>query len=201
MNEGIDYVEFCKYVQPIVNGCSGFIKTVGFFVHIPGVLMLMSDDESFVSIINIPVIFNCTLYGYINSLLGCKEEEQQRNLPENIYYTGSNIKANKLIDYYSRYKTIENVSQLLYSELDCNNIPGFTEMVGKTDFSTINVTDGTNVFRIPVSKTITPINKGDSVSIKIFRDILYPDIGVVKYITYKKKYKLPIELYFNIKIL
>ena len=53
-----DNVDFCNYVQPIVNGCAGFIKTDGYMTHIPGTIIMMSSDETCCAIIHIPVIYN-----------------------------------------------------------------------------------------------------------------------------------------------
>ena len=39
-------IEFCKYLQPIVSGCSGFIRTEGYMYHFPGHVIMMSFDES-----------------------------------------------------------------------------------------------------------------------------------------------------------
>ena len=53
-----DFKEFCSYIQPILNSCSGFIKTDGYMTHFPGVIVTMDADQTFYGIIHIPVIYN-----------------------------------------------------------------------------------------------------------------------------------------------
>ena len=50
-------IDFFNYIQPIVNGSFGFIKTEGYMTHFPGVIIAMSADETYFGIIHIPKIF------------------------------------------------------------------------------------------------------------------------------------------------
>ena len=87
-----DYVDFCNYVQPIVNGCAGFIKTDGYMTHIPGTIIMMSADETCCAIIHIPVIYNIYMTSIINTFLAIKTPEYQSIFPRLIYFNGWNIK-------------------------------------------------------------------------------------------------------------
>ena len=45
MNQQI--TDFFNYVQPIVSGSLGCMKTEGYFTHFPGVIVAMSSDETY----------------------------------------------------------------------------------------------------------------------------------------------------------
>lgn len=200
----INMVEFCKYLQPIVNGCAGFIKTDGFMLHTPGHIYMMSADETFFSHIEIPAIYNIMLVANINSFLRCKESEQQEHVLENIQFFGSNIKAGSLLKYAEDY--VINIDQSMvcdYYEPDCMNSEEFREKVNSSTEIGYIVKHGCyDWYRIPVSKCITPINKGDICELKIYRYIGNIDNKrLVRYIVHKKKMKLDINIYCNIMMI
>lgn len=196
-------LEFCKYVQPIVSGCAGFIRTDGYMTHYPGHIILMNADESFVSIIKIPVIFDIKLTAIIGDFLKLKTEEEMMHLFDKIYFIGWNIKEFKMLNYANNYDIL-NTCQSEYSEEDCYNIPGFREGMSNSeiDFISIPTLDNENrVYRIPVSKAITNASKSDSISINIYKYQLNPNdqmLRTVRYTVFKKKFKLNIDIYFNI---
>lgn len=198
-----ELIDFCKYLQPIVSGCSGFIRTEGFMTHFPGVLILMNMEETYCSIIKLPVIHNVYLTSSINKFLGLKTEEEQSNVIANTYFIGYNIKQMHSFGYYMTYKDIDLVP-CIYSEDNCTNIPGFEQASGSSDVGEINVSDGINSYRVPASKIITPINKGDTASLKIYKYIANPsdnNLRTVRYTTIKKKFKLQIDNFSNILVL
>ena len=202
MNEQqIKNIEFCKYLQPIVSGCSGFIRTVGFMYHFPGHLVLMSFDESYLSIIDLPVIYDIYIVASINTFLGLKEEEQMANLIENVYFTGYNIKMNRMKYSYPFYSNIDSIVPLIYHEPDCYNIIGFEEAVSSSEIKYVNVSDGNYNYRIYTSKAITPLNKGDSASLDIFLSNELENVRIVRYTVFKKKFKLNIQIFSKILLI
>ena len=62
-------LDFFNYVQPILNGSLGFIKTEGYFTHMPGMLLALSYDDTYFAVIRIPVIFNVYITAEINTFL------------------------------------------------------------------------------------------------------------------------------------
>ena len=107
-------IEFCKYLQPIVSSCSGFIRTVGYMYHFPGCVVLISFDEAYLSIIKLPVVYDIYMTANINTFLGLKEENEMANFKDYIYFTGYNIKMNKMISGYRFYSNIEGISINVY---------------------------------------------------------------------------------------
>ena len=198
-----DYIEFCKYVIPIISGCAGFIRTTGYVSHIPGYIVMMSDDESFINIVKIPIIFNIVISAKINDLLKIKTEESMMNLMQNIYYLGNNIKYNSMMNYLKIYTNIDNYSNCIYSEDDCYNIPGFDIRSKDTNIGYINVSNGIRNFMIPAGKSITNLNKSDKVSLKIYDYInnrFDERIKTIRYSMYKNKFKLISDIFANIII-
>lgn len=192
-----DNIDFCNYLQPIINSSSGFIKTNGYMSHIPGTILMMSEDEMVFSIINIPIIYDKYIYSSINSFLGLKDDESKSDMIKNIYFTGSNIKNNHLLSYYNNYFDIDNKLRCIYYEPDCYNILGFEDISSNVNISKINVIVGQRLYRIPASKSITPLNKADSASLRIY-ETNNKEISIVKYTVFKKKFKLSVDIFFNI---
>ena len=202
MGENNNLIDFCKYIRPIVTSCSAFLRTNGYVTHIPGRLLMMSLDETFFIKIDIPVLYNIILTANIGEFL-FNAENDQSNVLSNTYFLGSNIKYDSLIKYNDIYCLNEQYANIYYSEDDCiNNIQNFAEFAKfSTVIKFINIVSNDTFYRIPVSKAITSINKGDICSIKIM-DYL-PNINdktkrTVKYTVYKKKFKVNIDIYFNI---
>lgn len=196
-----NYIEFCKYINPIITGCAGFIRTTGYIAHIPGYIIMMSEEETFVNIINIPVIFNIVIIAKINDLLKLKEENDMLNILQNTYFLGNNIRYNNLIKYFNLYNSIDNMSNCIYLEDDCYNISGFDERVKNSDIGFINIPYNNRVFMIPASKSITNLNKSDKVSLKIYNyieNIYNNNIKTIKYSVYKNKFKLIVNIFCNI---
>lgn len=200
MNQGL--IDFCKYVQPIINSCSGFIKTDGYMTHFPGVLITMSRDETQCCIIKIPVIFDVHMTAIINKFLSLKTPEQQSNMMEEIYFTGWNIVNQTLINYFRKYDSVENSHFPIFFSKDCYELNSFGEMVTNTDIGNINVVISPNMYcRVPVSKSVTPVSKSDTVSMTIYRDkehYVLPGVLILRYTLFKKKFNLQVDMYLNI---
>lgn len=199
----VNYIELCKYINPIITSYAGFIRTTGYITHIPGYIIMMSDDESFISIIKIPIIFNIVFVAKINDLLKLKEENNMLNLLNLTYFLGSNIILDKMINYWNIYNDIDNKCNCIYSEDDCYNIDNFSIMSSNTNIGFINVSNGIKNFMIPASKSITNLNKADKVSLRLYNYINNQNnesIKTIRYILYKNKFKLVADIYTNILV-
>ena len=207
MNENVNLEDFCKYIKPIVTSCSAFVRTNGYVTHIPGRILMMSLDETFFIKIDIPVIYDMIFTANIGEFLfSANNDDSASDVFNNIYFLGYNIKYDSLMRYNNIYSYNEEYSNVYYYEEDCmNNIPDFEEYSkSSTVVKFINIITKDNFYKIPVSKAITSINKGDICSLKIL-DYL-PNIQdktkrTVKYIVYKKKFKLNVEIFFNILVI
>lgn len=190
--------EFFSYVQPIVNGCGGFIKSEGYMTHFPGVIVMMSADETTCAIIHIPMIFDVYMTADISRFLQLKEPKDQ--LLENLYFTGWNIKGQHLMNYYNLYDGIDNKAPCIYSEPDCFNINGFEDAVSNSSIGNVRVSDGSSYYRIPASKSIVPITKSDTVSLRIYNCVYdgLHHVRTIRYSVFKKKFKLNVDIYSNI---
>lgn len=197
-------IEFYNYIRPIVSGCAGFIRTNGYMLHCPGIIVLMNTDESFVSIIKIPVIFDIKLVSIIGEFLKLKTDEEIINLQNNLYFIGWNIKEAMMIKYMNDYNIL-NQSQCEFQEDDCYNLRGFTEGMSNSEISFMSIPKNDyRVYRVPVSKSITNAAKSDSVGIKIYPYLYNMNdtmIRTVRYTVFKKKFKLNIDIYCNIVLL
>lgn len=193
-------IEFCNYIQPIVTGYAGFIKTDGYMTHIPGVLILMSSDETFCTYIELPAVYNITISAKINTFMALKEDQDKMYLGQMTYFVGRNIKERNAIGYLNSYRSVVDIGRCIYSEDDCTNILGFNEALESTEINNINVSDGVYMYRIPASKSITPLSKGDSASLKIY-ETENPGIRVCVYSVFKKKHKLTSKMCFNIIVI
>lgn len=194
MNQQLN--DFFNYVQPILSGSLGFIKTEGYFTHFPGVIVAMSADETYCAIIKIPVIFNVYVTSQINTFIQLKTPNVQTL--ENLYFVGYNIKNASLMRYFNIYNDFDSKAECIYCEPDCFNIPRFAECMSKSSISNVTVSTGSNYYIIPASKSITQASKADTVSLKIYNDRTNWLVKTVRYTVYKKKFKLPVDIYANI---
>lgn len=188
--------DFFNYVQPIVSGSLGFIKTEGYMTHFPGVIVAMSADETYCAIIHIPVIFNVYMTSIIGTFLQLKDPEVQKL--ENTYFVGNNIKNSTMMRYFFEYDNLGSTGVPIYTEPDCYQIPDFDKCIGSSDISNIRVSDGRNYYIIPASRSITQVSKADTVDVKIYNNPRSNIIKTVRYTVYKKKFKLPVDIYSNI---
>lgn len=194
MNQNLK--DFFSYVQPILSGSLGFIKTEGYFTHIPGAIVAMSADETYCAIIKIPVIFDVYITAQINTFIQLKTPEVQTL--ENLYFVGWNVKNRSLMSYFNYYNDIDSILPCIYSEPDCFNIPKFDECMASSSISNVIVTTDTQYYIVSASKSITQASKADTVSLKIYQNPENQLIKTVRYTVYKKKFKLPVDIYSNI---
>lgn len=188
--------EFFKYVQPLVSGSLGFIKTEGYLTHFPGCIVAMSADEMYCGIIHIPVIFNVYMTTEISPFLQLKTPES--HCLENTYFIGNNLIGDKLMRYFQGYDNPDSKYTCIYQEPDCYNIPGFEQCIGNSSISKVLVTNGDKYYIVPASKSITQVSKGDTVSLRLYENPRSPIIKIARYTVYKKKFKLPVDIYSNI---
>ena len=199
MNDNFE--DFCNYVQPIINSCSGFIKTDGYMTHFPGTIVIMDADQTFYGIIRIPVIYVFKFTAIINDFMSMKKPEQR--IFSNLYFSGWNVKHDALIRAFDLFNGIDNKVQCIYYEPDCYNIDGFTGTVASTSISKINVSTDSSRYIVPSSKAITPLSKGDTASLRIYDYILNPldyRVKTIRYSVLKKKFKLAIDIFSNILV-
>ena len=194
-----NFIDFCSYAQPIINSCSGFIKSDGYMTHFPGVIIMMDVDQTFYTIIHIPVIYNLYFTAIISDFMAMKKPEDQ--IMEKLYFNGWNVKNDYLIRAYGLFDDIDNKVRCVYYEPNCYNINGFESNASKSIIGNVNVFTNDSRFRIPASKAITPLSKGDEASLRIYDYIINPSDNNVKTMRYtfrKKKFKLAVDVYSNI---
>lgn len=190
-------IEFCNYLQSIVNSCSGFIKTKGDFYHVMNAVIMSSEDRCFLSIVDIPISYNFRLTGKCGALLSIKDDQIKSNVSKYLNYYGATTRGNELLNLYNEYYNNLSIYEMVYHEENAYNIPGFENAVSKTDLSLIPVVDKYGIMHmINSSKSITPLNKSDTCSVSIYKktDTIY----TVEYRIFKKKFKLYMSIYFNI---
>lgn len=196
-----NFAMLIERIQPIINSCAGFIKTDGYMLHIPGLILMMDASESYFSIIRLPLIEYSIILAEINTLMSLKTPDKRTNI-DNLYFNGNNLVYNRLLSYYSKYNDIDSKSECIYSSPDCRSLDGFNDNISISTIGKINVSDGRNNYRIPVSKAIIPITKSDSVSLNIYNSIdTSNNIKIVRFIVKKKKFKVTIEIFSNIMVL
>lgn len=193
-----------KYLQPIINVCAGFIKTDGYMLYLPsGTLILSDDNEMYCCIINdlLPSDYQNGIVAKINTFMSLKNPNDQSI--DNLYFTGWNIKYNSLLDYYLKYNNIDNKVQCIYDQANCETISEFSNLVAKSNIQNINIYFDSILYRLPISKSITNLTKGDQIRLQIYNYILQPknpQIKTVKYSLFKKKFGLMVNIFTNILI-
>ena len=198
---------FCSYIQPILNSCLGYIKSDGFFTHIPGYILAMSADETTFAVINIPVIYEIYVTAYIPRFMQLKTPEEQENLFNEVYFTGWNMKRDSLIQYNQKYGATMSVAPI-YEEPNVFNIPNFDQISKQTSIGNVTIFGDNKCYLIPASKSITPISKSDSCSLRLYNCMLnhidqnqYSNIKTLRYTLFKKKFKLNVDIYMNILVI
>ena len=173
-------VDIYNYIYPIVSS-SGFIKSNGYMIVQYDVLIMISEDNSVMSIVKINPV-NILYIGNIHSFIACKSNDINNWLINTYFYS--------IIDIYNRYNNIS--LPIVYSEDDMTNIPGFDRVIklNNPDWLTIS-----NKIKLSVCKAITPVNKGDKVGVIIYDN---NDSYIVQYNLYKKKLNNTIYTYMRI---
>lgn len=192
--------EIYAYLQPIVSGCGGFIKTKGFMVVEHDVLLMMSLDRAFLSVIKIKPL-NILYTSYIKDFINCKNNPE--SFMQSTTFYGSIQIYNEITSKYHEIcggvntvpiYTEDLTAYQVYEEDNMYNIPGFEDQVKSTGLSWISFNDGNRKYKICISKIIFPLNKGDHSSISIY-DIYKDNTRLFKYQLHKNKLKLSVDVY------
>ena len=187
--------EFVEYIQSIVKSCAGFIRTDGNFLHVPGSIFMMSDDNTVVSMIDIPVKNDIVFGGNINTFLKIDGIESLDDLNRKLYFIGSNILMDRLRTSYGLYNHIFSNKIPAEVEDDCNIIPEFETASQSPDMVPIKyIGKNGNRYILYVSKWLLPMNKGDSCGLKIYENY---ELLTICYPIHKKKLKLDVNIIYN----
>lgn len=191
---GISNTEIYNYLQPIVSGCSAFIKSSGFMMVQHDVLVMMSYDRAFLSVVQIKPL-NLIYIAEISTFIKCKDDPE--HFLENSCFIGSNAIYYEMENIYIQYWESINVhgDQILeYHEDDIYNIPNFTDHMNSKGFHWSAFAANGIQYKLMVSKSIFPINKGDSCSVSIF-NMYHDNTRILRYRIYKKKLKLYVDIF------
>lgn len=194
-----DQEQIYAYLQPIVSGCGGFIKSNGYMLILNDILVMMSHDRAMMSAVHIQPL-NMIYIASIKDFINAKND------------TCSFVEKTRFVGSYQIYKEIENIFYM-YHEMDMHSIntegvyspifqendmfvfPTFQDNVKQVTKSVLKITNGIEYYCIPVSKAIFPINKDDQCSLKVFDWTNDPNTRIFKYEVYKKKLKTTIHIY------
>lgn len=191
---GISNTDIYNYLQPIVSGCGAFIKSSGFMMVQHDVLVMMSYDRAFLSVVQIKPL-NLIYIAEISTFMKCKNDPE--HFMENSYFLGGNAIYYEMEALYINYWETINVhgdTILEYHEEDIYNIPNFKENISTSGFRWSSFSANGIQYKLMVSKSIFPLNKDDSCSVSIFN--MYQDnTRVLRYRVYKKKLKLYVDIF------
>lgn len=192
--------EIYKYLYQIISGCGGFIKSKGYVLINYDTIVLMSFDRAFLSIIPIKPV-NLIYVSEIKAFVKAKDKPE--SFVEDSYIIGSYQLYTEMYNKYNIYRMMnENGIQYsedttpcqIYHEDLMSNLEGFDESVSSTALSWIKFNDGTRRYKICVSKTIFPLNKGDHSSISIFK-VDDSNTRIIRYRIHKNKLKVYADIF------
>lgn len=180
-----------NYLYPIISGCGGFIKSDGYVMVRCNTVVLMTYDRAFLSVIPINPI-NLVYIALIKDFVNAKND------PEN-FITNTHFNGNMLVYYEmeSKYELYTNTIQdniMEYHEDDIYNIPKFEDHMKVSGFHWTSFGVNGVCYKLMVSKSIFPINKGDTCSVSIF-NMHNDNTRILKYRIYKKKLKVYTDIY------
>ena len=177
-----------EYLAPIVNSCSGFIKTEGYVLAKYNNIIFMSSDGCVLSFTETNTVVSPTIFAKSRTFLGCSKDPE--NFINNTYTIGNNLIMNNMEDLY-------NTPIYSYNDIVSNSI--FSQAIGKKasdgiSWFTIPVSDTGYQIKIPVSKILTPLNKSDKCNLHIYID---GQFYIPRYEIYKKKFNLTFNVIFR----
>lgn len=186
-----------EYLAPIVNSCSGFIKTEGYVLAKYNDIIFMSSDGCVLSFTETNTVVSPTVFAKSRTFLGCNKEPE--NFINNTYTIGNNLIMNNMDDLYRKYRDfiMNNNPIYSYNDIISNNI--FSQAIGKKasdgiSWFSIPVSDTGYQIKIPVSKILTPLNKSDKCNLHIYID---GQFYIPRYEIYKKKFNLTFNVIFR----
>lgn len=192
--------ELYKYLQPIVSGLGGFIKSKGHMVVEHNVLLLMSHDRSFLSVIPIKPL-NFIYTAEIKEFNKCNKSPD--TFIEQTTFFGSIQIHDEIVSKYHQLYHANNGKLIyeedltkyqVYEEDNMFNLQDFEERVKSTNLSWILFNDGNRPYKICISKIIFPLNKGDHSSISIY-DAYGDNTRLFRYRIHKNKLKMYADIY------
>lgn len=195
-----DQAAIYAYLQPIVSGCGGFIKSNGYMVVLDNELVMMSEDRAVMSVVHIQPL-NIVYIARIKDFINAKKDPS--TFFQQTKFMGSQQVLSEIENKFYVYHesecmsggVAENVFDPIFQEENMFVFPTFREQISSTNRSFLKITNGGEYYYIPVSKAIFPINKDDQCSLKVFKWFDEQNTRVFKYEVYKKKLKLVIHIY------
>lgn len=179
-----------NYLKPIVSGCSGFVKSNGFMLVQHDLLVMMSYDRSMINMVRIKPL-NIIFVSYISTFIGCKDDPE--TFMQQCAFYGSNIILNEMTDKAIGYQSIVNNTPLEYCEDNIYNLPDFQKKL-KTPIQWTVFSGNGQRYKMAVSKTIFPLNKGDECAVKIYNPYV-DNTRIMLYSVYKKKLKVMVNIF------
>lgn len=177
-------VDIYNYLKPIVSGCSGFVKSSGLMLVQDNILLMMSYDRAFINIVDIQHT-NLLFVAEISTFLGCKDTPE--TFMTQCAFYGSNIILNEMMEKCAMYYDLHNIPQEYYED-NIYNLPNFAEKL-KTSIQWTVFSGNGQRYKLAVSKSIFPLNKGDECGVRIFNP--YNDnTRLMCYEVHKKKLKV-----------
>lgn len=198
-SNNLEQAEIYAYLQPIVSGCGGFIKSNGYMVVLNNELIMMSEDRAVMSVVHIQplsIVYIARIKEFINAKKDPSTFFQQTKFMGSLQVLEEI--ENKFYLYHNTEHMCglaENVFDPIFQEEDMFVFPTFREKISSIGRSFLKITNGGEYYYIPVSKAIFPINKDDQCSLKVFKWFDEQNTRVFKYEVYKKKLKLVIHIY------
>lgn len=192
--------EIYKYLYNVISGCGGFIKSKGYVLINYDAIVLMSFDRAFLSIIPIKPV-NIVYVSEIKMFVKAKDKPE--SFIQDTYIIGAYQLYTEMHKKYMTYNAIGNsTSQYsedttacqIYQEDLMSNLEGFDQAVSSTSLSWIKFNDGERRYKICVSKTIFPLNKGDHSSISIFK-VDDSNTRILRYRIHKNKLKVYADIF------
>lgn len=197
----MEFSEYIDYLVSIVTRCSGFVRSVGYITHKPGLIIMMTEQETFLLDVVLPIPYDLSFTARIKDLCAYPKDKVDGTREEffkYIYFSGYNIKELHILNYYTGYCRLNNNSPIYYEE-DIMNIPGMVDQLENSDISNIKVIHNNQCYYIPASKAIIKLNKGDKCSLSIYDHVYgFTNSNTVRYTIYKDKLKLYTNIWFNI---
>lgn len=191
-----ELVEWYEYAQPIVSACSGFTKTNGHMLwEADGTFTAMSNDRSWLYIVTglrpSPVTMCCSIIKFT----GAKNDLM--NLINRTTELGDNLVYREMLNLKNAYMGYVYNPLPIY-EQDMTQLAGFEDALNRKAseaIPSIKFCDKFGRNMIFASKSITPINKGDTAYLQIYNDISNcDDVFVFKQVVHKKKYNVDINI-------
>ena len=192
-----ELVEWYNYARPIVSACSGFTKTDGFMVwEANGTLSILSNDKGWLYVVTglrpTPVNLACNVIKF------ARTKDDPNNLINNTNTLGDNIISREVLNFKNKYSPyILNQIESIF-ETDMFEMDGFDDAIQRKasqSIPSLKFCDKYGRNMVYASKSITPLNKGDTAKLYIYDDVSgFDNVSVFKQVVHKKKYNININI-------